>query len=168
MFRLVLAVCLASLTGCADRESYTDRVEGIPLLLGAFQSYSSEREVRANLASQPVQDVERSSLAPGDKRPPYNIVTLAVVEYRHLGVPGELRLFFFNDRLMNVWFYPTDVDAYMAALRSRDVAVAADRADRGSTARRIWSQRDSRDRVYVGWSDGRLEDQSARWISRYS
>jgi hypothetical protein len=168
MIRFVLAVCLASLTGCADRESYTDRAEGIPLLLGAFQSYSSERDVRANLGSQPVQDVERSSLAPGDRRPPYNIVTMAVVEYRHLGVAGELRLVLFNDRLMNVLFYPTDVYAYMAALKSRDVAVAADRAGSGSTALRIWSQRDSRDRVYVGWSDGRLEDQSARWISRYS
>jgi hypothetical protein len=93
---------------------------------------------------------------------------LAVVEYRHLGVAGELGLVLFNDRLMNVWFYPIDVDAYMAALSSRDVAVAADRADGRSTTLRIWSQRDFRDRVYVGWSDGRLEDQSARWISRYS
>lgn len=168
MIRLVLAVCLALLTGCADRESYTDRMEGIPLLLGAFQSYSSEREVRGSLASQPIQDVERSSLAPGDRRPPYNIVTMTVVEYRHLGVAGELRLVLFNDRLMNVWFYPIDIDAYMAALRSRDVAVAADRADERRTTLRIWSQRDFRDRVYVGWSDGRLEDQSARWISRYS
>ena len=72
------------------------------MLLGAFQSYWSEREVRASLASQPIQDVERSSLAPGDRRPPYNIVTLAVVEYHHLGVAGELRLVLFNDRLMNV------------------------------------------------------------------
>lgn len=168
MIRVLLAVCLALLTGCADRESYTDRVEGVPLLLGASQSYSSEREVRASLASQPIQDVERSSSDPGDRRPPYNIVTLAVVEYHHLGVAGELRLVLFNDRLMNVWFYPIDVDAYMAALRSRDVAVAADRADRHSIPLRVWSQRDFRDRVYVAWSDGRLEDQSARWISRYS
>jgi hypothetical protein len=168
MIRLVLTVCVASLTGCDNGESYTDRFEGIPLLLGAFQSYSSERDVRANLAPQPVQDVERSSLAPGDRRPPYNIVTLAVEEYRHLGVAGELRLVLFNDRLMNVWFYPIDVGAYMAALRSRDVAVAANRADRHSNPLRIWTQRDFRGRVYVGWSDGRLEDQSARWISRYS
>jgi hypothetical protein len=41
---IALVVCLALLTGCGDRESYTDRVEGIPLLVGVFQSYSSERD----------------------------------------------------------------------------------------------------------------------------
>src|SRR4030095_15425093 len=101
MTRLVLAVCVVVLSGCADRESYTNRLEGIPLLLGEFQSYSSEQEVRAALASRQILDVERSSLGPGDRRPPYDIVTLAVVEYQHLGVAGELRLELFNDRLMD-------------------------------------------------------------------
>ena len=73
--------CLFSLADRVRRRRiwYTDRMEGIPLLLGAFQSYSSEREVRANLASQPVQDVERSSLAPGDRRP---------VQHRYVGSCG--------------------------------------------------------------------------------
>jgi hypothetical protein len=169
MTRIVLAVCVVLLSACGDRESYTNRAEGIPLLLGEFQSYSSEQEVRAALAPWRIQDVERSSLAPGDRRPPYDIVTLAVVEYQHLGVMGELRLGLFNNRLMNVWFYPTDIEAYMAALKRRDVAVTTELTGRSSTGTlRVWSQRDFRDRTYVSWSDGRLEDQSGRWISRYS
>jgi hypothetical protein len=168
MSRIVLAVCVVLSSACADRESYTSRLEGIPLLLGEFQSFSSEQEVRTALAMWRIQDVEHSSLGPGDRRPPYDIVTLAVVEYQHLGVKGELRLGLFNNRLMNVWFFPTDIEAYMAALKRRDVAVTTERADRSTGPLRVWTQRDFRDRTYVGWSDGRLEDQSARWISRYS
>src|SRR4029079_15389031 len=100
MIRLVLAVCIAVVSGCTDRESYTSRVEGIPLLLGEFQSYSSEPQVRARLMVVPRR--ERGSLPPGDSRQPFDIVTLTVDEYEHLGVAGELRLELFNDRLMDV------------------------------------------------------------------
>jgi hypothetical protein len=168
MLRLFLIVCIVSLNACTDTESYTDRADGAPLLLGEFHSYSSERQVRAALGSRSIQDIERSSLDPGDKRPPYDLVTLGVVEYQHLGVTGELRLGLFNDRLMNVWFYPTDIEAYLAALKTRDVAVTTERTNTTTGNVRVWSQRDFRDRTYVGWSDRRLEDQSARWISRYS
>ena len=123
--------CLFSLSDRVRRPRVGTRIGwgGDPAVAGRLSKLFIRARDRASLASQPIHDVERSSLAPGDRRPPYNIVTLAVVEYRHLGVAGELRLVLFNDRLMNVWFYPIDVDAYMAALKSGDVAVAADRAD---------------------------------------
>jgi hypothetical protein len=152
----------------ADRESYTDRLAGIPLLTGEFQSYSSEQQIRAALSASPILDVERSGLNPGDRRPPYDIVRLAVAEYEHLGVSGELSFVLFNDRLMNVWFYPADVEAYMVALAKRDVAVTTELAGKPAVALRVRSQSDVRGRACVVWSDGRLEDQSARWISRYS
>ena len=166
--RLPFFVCLFMLSACADYETYTDRLDASPLLLGEFQGYSSEQAVRAALGAQPIQEVERSGLPQGDGRPRFDIVTLAVAEYHHLGVAGELRLQFFNDRLSDVWFYPDDVDEYMAALGRREVAVTTDRTGQLKGTVRIWTQRDYRNRTYVGWSDQRLDDQRARWISRYS
>ena len=166
--RALLATVVVLLSACADSETYVERLEGVPLLLGEFGSYSTEQEARTVLVARTIEERERSGLPPGDTRPPHDIVTLAVPGYVHLDVAGELRLLLFNDRLQSVWFYPTDVDGYLAALKSRGVVVSTDLIAKPAGDSRVITTHDSENRVYVSWSDWRLDQQTLRWITRYS
>jgi hypothetical protein len=166
--RGVLTAVVLLLSSCADSETYVEWLEGVPLLLGEFRSYSAEQEVRAVLAARTIQEHERSGLPLDDTRPPFDIVTLAVPGYIHLDFPGELRLLLFNDRLQSVWFYPSDVNGYLAALKGRGVVVSTDVMAKPEGDLRVITTRDVESRTYVSWSDWRLDQQALRWITRYS
>jgi hypothetical protein len=58
---------------CVDRETYTERLEGVPLLLGEFTSYATEAHVRAQLGSRQVQTLERGGTRAAEGRPPFEI-----------------------------------------------------------------------------------------------
>jgi hypothetical protein len=117
--------------------------------------------------------VEDSRLASGDPRPRFDILQVSVPGHVHLGLRGELKLRFFNDRLSSAWFYPDDVRGYLDALAGAGVKVieaAPDTEQKVAVApyTNVWATRDFGDRLYVGWEDKRLSDQERRWIERYS
>jgi hypothetical protein len=83
---------------------------------------------------------------------------LSVGEREFYGQSGELRLTFFNDRLVSTQFYPRDLDSALAAVN------AADKTDVGkggdallSISTRVWQGRDNMDRDYIGWVDKILQ-----------
>jgi hypothetical protein len=166
--RALVATVVVLLSSCADSETYVERLEGMPLLLGEFRSYWSEQQVRDAIGARAIEERERFGLPAGDTRPPHDIVTLVVPGYQHLNFAGELRLLIFNDRLQSVWFYPADVNGYLAALERAGVVMSADIMARPDGDLRVTTTRDVENRVYVSWSDFRLDQQTLRWITRYS
>ena len=135
---------------------------GVPLGFG-LTSYSSKTDVLSGFADGHRTDVtENSSLGPNDKRPPFSIYTVRVSNVSDLGVAGELRLDFFNDRLMGAWFYPDDVPAYQAAMLSRRANVTA------APGVETWTARDYRGKWYIAWEDKALREERFDWIDRYA
>jgi hypothetical protein len=167
MLRLTIALCFMALLGCSD--GYTDvQATTTPLITG-FESYATAEQIKEQaLVGLEWSVMEISSLPPGDRRPPFNMLTLSVPSFSHQQHTGELRLHFFNNRLESTCFYPSDPAAYVQALRQ--AAILTDDANEGSARpfTYIWVETDYRGKVYVGWTDRRLQAQSNRWIRRYS
>jgi hypothetical protein len=101
---------------------------GVPLTAG-LRSYASETQIREQLPELVVVNrILRSATA---EHPARNLLTLEQRDYEHLGVRGRLTLDFFNNRLMEVTFYPESAAEYAPAL-----AAAESGLRRGPTGRR--------------------------------
>lgn len=101
-----------------ETAAYTRVASGVTLA-GGFMSYDNVEVVGKRLSEADYRDWDR------DRRyseasslyPPYNFDTLEVSGYRHLGQPGHLKLFFFNDRLFQAEFVPAEPAPYARKLR---------------------------------------------------
>ena len=116
----------------------------------------------------PWEIVEDSKLPEGDTRPPFDILTVSVGHFEHLHQVGELRLDFFNRRLVSTWFFPQDGQAFLATLRAHGIDLIGRHELSVAPYTRIWTAKDYRGKMYVAWEDTRLRNQSNRWIERYS
>lgn len=158
----------------ADAARYRARQSGLSLTQG-FRSYASIAQVETRLRAAGHTDWlhdTRHAKASSDY-PPYDFDSLEVAGYRHLDVPGVLTLQFFNDRLFQVEFVPTDPEAYvrrMGVLKLRSSRNA--RAERVSGNLRIASSvglavskvgQHLRSEPYVIWQDLRLIRQRDEW-----
>lgn len=160
---LVVGVMLGSrLLG----ESFTERLPGEVLLPG-FVSYATRAEVLAVLGRDVTLHVVEDSPGVADGRPPFAIFTVEAQPMSCFGQRGVLRLSFFNDRLMEAWFFADDPDALFAALRNRGVAFdVGEELELGSV--RITASKDATTRRFVVWRDVRLAEQHRRWIFLYA
>jgi len=178
MNRLLLILILAAGPMAASctalrPETFTDRADVSSPLLGSLPSYATVDDIRQRHGSGAWTVVGNSHLPTGDPRPRFDMVRVSIPGYVHLGHRGDLELTFFNDRLSSAWFYPDDDRGYLAALARDGVEVAesdweTEPAVVVAPYTRVWTTRDFRGRVYVGWDDSRLVEQQRRWIERYS
>jgi hypothetical protein len=158
--------------------SFTEVAAERTQLINGIESYQSIQEAKRQFQKWEV--IEESSLAPGDKRPPFNIYVVAIDTYSHLGHSGKLHLKFFNNRLAEARFYPSSFEKYVERLKENNkltFKVTEQSAGTPETLAaphtRIWiysqphldPQGQSR---YVGWRDTRLEKEETLWIKRYS
>ena len=159
-------IAVISIAACG-RESFTENLNPKATLMAGLESYSSREEVVPRLPpSSKLVVVENSSLGERDSRPPFSSYSLSVSGFRHLDQDGELILVFFNNRLKQTVFYPSDMKAYLVALEASGLALAEGQELRKDNTV-IWRAVDYQRRPYVAWGDVRLRDQSRRWISRY-
>ncbi len=131
-------------------------------------SYQSVAHVRRALAAPSWEVVEDSHLGANDRRPRFDIYTVCLKGFVHLGQEGELSLHFFNDRLMESRFFPNDVDAFLAALANAGVDLRKQSEATAPPHTRLWTAMDYEKRKYVGWEDVRLADEMKYWIKRYA
>jgi hypothetical protein len=90
-----------------------------PLVPG-LDSFMSPDQVRDRLrAGEGWKVSERSGLPKGDRRPPFNILAIDVSAHTNLGIPGRLRLNFFNNRLQSTQFFPSDLNKYRMILSNK-------------------------------------------------
>ncbi len=139
-------------------EDFTGVEPDAETLLGRFPSYATPDAV-ARTVGVPWTVQEESSLPLDDARPRYDLLTVAVSPWTDHGHAGELRLTFFNARLMSCAFYPREPGAYRAAL--------GEFAERLRHLRSQWAV-DADGREYFVQSDDRLLRQQNRWVERYS
>jgi len=156
----ILAMMLTLLLVACGTAATPDAT-GVPLAFGLV-SFSGRDSVLAEFSKDhQVRVIEDSKLAAGDPRPAFSIYTVRVPNASDKGFSGELRLNFFNDRLMEVRFYPDDVSAYRSAMR-------ADKPGRFDRYVETRTAEDYRGHWYVAWADKRLRDELDDWIERYA
>lgn len=168
---------LWAISGCEEIADHFSSISFIDVaaqrtkLINGIESYQSIEEARRLF---PVWEVvEQSSLGPEDNRPPFNIYKVSIKKYSHLGILGELHLLFFNNRLMETWFYPGSFDKYVNLLEKKERLELQEELHglRGaiiSPYTHMWIYKDYKDSNYVAWEDTRLQREQRIWIKRYS
>ena len=183
MRTVMLCSLLALMIAACDQDvlyatSFTEVATERTKLIDGIDSYQSAEEAKRRFQKWEV--IENSSLAPGDKRPPFSIHVVAIDNYSHLGYLGTLRLKFFNNRLAEARFYPSSFDQYVERLKIADkLAFKFTETSVGlpeafaSPHTHVWIYNQphidpSGKEKYVGWRDIRLEKEEGLWIKRYS
>lgn len=160
----VLAVVIAA---CSS-ESFTEVEKDPAKLIGNLESYASRDQVMALLPRGGETKVtEDSSRHKPGSQPPYQVYAVKLSSYEHLKQPGWLLITFFNNRLMQVAFYPDKLNDYINALRASGVPVKTG-SEHISGHTVVWIGRDFDNKPYIGWADDRLRAQQRRWLSKYS
>lgn len=159
-----VGLCLA-LHGC--RAS----VSGPAELVTGISSRISVRDARETLKGR-VKEwkvLEDTSLPAKGERPAIHSLILSADGFSHLGSTGELLLFFYNDKLIATWFYPANIDSYMASLEAeRGFHFGSARKVESFRGAKIWIATDKDKRAYVGWQDIELTAEQDEWIARYA
>jgi hypothetical protein len=140
-------------------------------LISGIESYVGVNDFLADLARRSVEyEVNRPQSTPANtRRPPFEITTVTIRRFSHLGHVGLLTVAFFNDRLLGVRFFPSDVEGYLAQLRSQEGIDLRSQAEANpSEHTRVYAATEHQQGRYVGWEDTRLAAEMSLWIKRYS
>lgn len=163
-----------------ETEKFTATVPNPESMLDAFKSYDSLASARQKLDAAQVQyTVTPVRPAPSSKYPPRDTDTVVVGKYTHLGVLGQLTMEFFNDRLYEATFVPSEIDSYVEKLHAADKRLKRERSGRSEVLvgnLRIASNVDFaatevgknlQTKAYVIWQDMRLENLLDEWDKRF-
>lgn len=147
---------------------------------GGLKSYDTPDGVKAKLAAAKAAFTEEQVQPPrSSKYPPRDRDTIVVATFLHAGQEGKLTLEFFNKRLYEATFIPTDPDAYAPALAKSDPNFKPDRNGRAEKTvghLRVASNvqfsttdvgKNLRTKPYAIWQDLRLVDQLDEWDRRF-
>lgn len=160
----------------AETAAFGEVRPGIPLTAG-LQSYESEEAVRARFPD--LSEALRIHRAATPEHPPRHLLTLEQVGYEHLGARGRITLDFFNNRLMEVTFYPDYPSVYAAPLAAAEPGLkrlASGRREQVAGHRRVVSnveQLTTQGGQFLGstaftlWQDRRLRRELDDWDRRF-
>jgi hypothetical protein len=138
-------------------------------LINGIESYQSIAEFKGFLSRSSFQSEESRDNQPSPKgRPPFNMHTITIKNYSHLGFSGELDIGFFNNRLNSSIFYPAEIEKYISALEKEGLKLDNNRETIRPPHTRVQIATDYKGRKYVKWSDIRLDKEVELWIKRYS
>jgi hypothetical protein len=186
---VVLAIVLPGLwvakekiapAGHPEKARFTEVAADPVDLLDGMKSYDTVESVRARLDAAKLQyTVAPVRPAPSGKYPPRDRDTVVAPGYRHLGVEGQLTLEFFNDRLYEATFVPSEPGDYAPKLHQADRRLKPDRNGRAEQVighLRIASNVDFANtdvgkslqtKPYVIWQDQRLVQLLDEWDRRF-
>lgn len=149
-------------------------------LLDNLQSYATVETVRGQIEAAKVPfTLTPVRTQPSSKYPPRDRDTLTANAYKHLGVEGVLTLEFFNNRLYEATFVPSEPGEYAEKLHKADPRLKRDRNGRSERTighLRIASNVDFADtdvgrnlgtKPFVIWQDLRLVAQLDDWDRRF-
>jgi len=141
------------------------------LLITGINSYLDSEQVKklVNIDSKQWKIIENNKTLKNDKRPPYHMLVIAVSNFENLGEHGEARFYFFNNRLMSIWFYPTHLKNYKLKLeKERGIKYDLNCEAHSSVNTKIRIGKDYDGKSYVAFEDTVLDSEHKAWISRYS
>ncbi|MDR0994480.1 MAG: hypothetical protein LBN38_07975 [Verrucomicrobiota bacterium] len=148
-------------------QSCSPRVSGVPLMDG-FLSYMTIEECERLLSPTYQLNVRGDIRKPvAEQRPQHGRLILSVDSYTTLGQTGELRLSFSENRLVAIWFYPSDFEAYSRELgKQLGIHVHPGLKTKLGRYAKLWCVSGYREQVIVGWQDKRLvKELSKRQLS---
>lgn len=160
----------------AESAAFGEVRPGITLTAG-LRSYLDEAAVREQLPD--LSEVTRILRPATPEHPPRNLLTLEQRGFEHLGVRGRLALDFFNDRLMEVTFYPDSAAEYAAPFAAAEPGLqrqASGRREGVAGHRRVVSnveQLTTDGGRFLGstpftlWQDRRLRAELDDWDRRF-
>ncbi len=162
---------IASLIACSDMTTSVsfEKVEAERAkLINGIESYQNIDDFKRALSNSALQwELIEDNRALRKGIPPSNIYVIAIKKYNHLNAIGELRVIFFNGRLVSTAFYPGDINNYIGLLEKTGIRFAADDSVI-SQHTRIRLAEDYRGLRYVIWQDMRLDKEMKLWLERYS
>jgi len=164
----LLLVALLSY-GCENEseiEEYTKvESQGAHLTYGLI-SYMSFEDVMTQLKldEKEIEILDDSKTSPKEKTPPFNILSFKVPNQTIRSINGDMIITFFNNRLMEIRFYPVDIDKFIKSIDG--LSLTNNVVDPPFIE--IWQDTDFQGKSYVGWVDQRLKKQFASWIKKYS
>jgi hypothetical protein len=172
MERILLCAAILFLTqlvGCGNKYELEDysKVEAdrANLTLGLV-SYMSLEDVKEALVLQ-AKDIivtDDNSNPSREGIPPFNVLTIKILNSEIDSFKGAVSFTFFNDRLMEIRFFPVDADGF---IQSIDGLSQSNTITLGSFTK-VWFSKDYQDATYIGWVDIRLQNQINAWIKKYS
>ena len=113
--------------------------------------------------------IEDTKTSENDSRPPYHMLVISAEDYLDLGVKGNIHLYFFNDNLMKVVFFPIDYENYVVNLRNKlSIIKLEDRYISLNPILKVKSGIDYNGKFYISFSDIRLMREHTYWIDTYS
>src|SRR5689334_14479911 len=166
--------------GHPEKGHFTEVVTDPVAMLDPFKSYDSVTSVREKLDAKKVKYV-LTPVCPAEssKYPPRRTDTIVATDYVHLGIPGQLTMEFFNDRLYQATFVPSDAEEYTPKLHAADTRLKRDRTGRSEIQAgnlRVASNVDFattdtgknlQTKPFVVWQDTRLTAALDDWDKRF-
>lgn len=151
--------------------SFVDIEKHRAKLIDGIESYQSIKDFELFLKNRLLrwEITGESKLSPQDRRPPFSIYEITIRDYSHLDFVGDLKVTFFNNRLMETRFYPLDVEGYIKIFAQEEGFDL--HATHGATVppfTHVSLATDCEQRKYIGWFDNRLDTELNTWIKRYS
>jgi len=166
--------------GHPEKSKFTEVASDPVPMIAPLKSYDSVDTVRAALDKAKVAyTVTPVRPAPSSKYPPRDSDTLVAATYSHLGVEGKLTLEFFNDRLFEAAFVPSEIDDYVDKLHASDRRIKRERSGRTEVVDgnlRLATNidfastdvgRSLQTKPFVIWQDLRLKAQLDDWDKRF-
>lgn len=149
--------------------------------LAGFRSYETIQDASAELRKAGYEPAVKAMHTPSSELyPPHDLDTITVEGYKHLDNDGTLNLEFFNNRLYEVEFIPSDSGSYAPALHQAYPELQRNRIGDAIFLNgylRISSNIDLvrssvgqslRAKPFVIWQDLRLTRQRDQWDKDYS
>ena len=167
----IIFVFLIAVTGCRNSNhsvSFVQVEKERTKLINGIESYQSIDDLKEYLARNSLRWEESENESSSNGRPPFNIHTIIIKNYSHLGFLGELSFGFFNNRLDGAIFYPRDVEKYISALEREGIKFDSNHEAQLPPYTRIRIATDFQGHKYIEWSDIRLDKEVDLWIKRYS
>lgn len=168
--RIGLIFTVIILANCVS--SSFDDVSSIRTGLAAnLKSYMSikDAEKQLGISVKRWKVIEDTKIRGSIFRAAYHMYTVGLEKYRLFNTEGQLRLSFFNNRLMKTQFYPEDFRSFAISLKKEIPKFEIGHELRIAPFTKVNVVKDPIiNRWFIIWSDSRLSEQLLDWIGRYS
>ena len=151
--RLLICILFLLTAGCSNNSEPKELLQG-------FKSYTLSGDILSDEKSDVVWKITEHSQS-DDKRPKYDLLVAETNSYFNQSWEGKTVITFYLDQLMEVRFYPVDVDGYSSAMKEAGMA-------KEKQGVRCWSASNFKDDLFFACEEMALSKEYNQWLKKYS